>query len=269
VPRITWLTDLHLNFVKDKAQVQSFLAEVAAGEPDAVLIGGDIAPAKSLVKFLAFIDQVLQRPVYFVLGNHDYYYSSTKKVRAAIAELCRQRTNLHFLTQTSEAVALGRRTALVGHDGWADARAGDYDGSPQMINDYLCIGDLVNLDAAKRKARLQALGDEAAKHIGEILPGALRRFEHVMLLTHVPPFPECCFHKGKLLDDKWIPHYCCKAMGEAIVEVANRRPRHRITVLAGHLHSEGQFNPAPNVSVLVGGAEYGHPAVARVFHLPD
>jgi 3',5'-cyclic AMP phosphodiesterase CpdA len=89
VPRITWLTDLHLNFVKDKPQVQSFLAEVAVGEPDAVLNGGDIALAKHLVKFLAFIDQVLQRPVCFVLGNHDDYYSSTKKVRAAVAELCR------------------------------------------------------------------------------------------------------------------------------------------------------------------------------------
>jgi predicted phosphohydrolase len=268
VPQIAWLTDLHLNFVKDKSQVQSFLASVAAGEPDAVLIGGDIAPAKHLVKFLSFIDQVLQRPVYFVLGNHDYYYSSTKKVRGAVAQLCEQRTNLHYLTQTSEVIALGRRTALVGHDGWADARAGDYDDS-QMINDYLCIADLVNLEPAKRKARLQELGDEAATHVGEVLPGALRRYEHVLVLTHVPPFPECCFHKGKLLDAKWTPHYCCQALGEAVVAAAARRPRHRVTVLAGHLHSEGQYNPAANVSVLVAGAEYGHPAVARVFHLPD
>jgi hypothetical protein len=58
-------------------------------------------------------------------------------------------------------------------------------------------------------------------------------------------------------------------VGAAILEAAQRRPRHRVTVLAGHLHSEGQFNPARNVSVLVGGAEYGKPAVARVFHLPD
>ncbi len=269
MPRIAWLTDLHLNFVTDKKQVQSFLAEVAASEPDAVLIGGDIAPAKSLIKYLAFIDQVLQRPVYFVLGNYDYYYGSVKKVRAAVSQLCQQRTNLTYLSQSQEVVSLGRRTGLIGHDGWADARAGDYDKSTQMINDYMAIADLVNLDAAERKKKLQALGDGAADHIRDVLPGALRRFEHVMLLTHVPPFPECCFHKGKLLDEKWLPHYCCKSAGDAILEVSSRRPKSRITVLAGHLHSEGQYNPQPNVSVLVGGAEYGHPAMARVFHLPD
>lgn len=269
MPRVAWLTDIHLNFVRERTAVEKFLAEVASGEPDAVLIGGDIAEARDLLKYLKFIDQVLQRPIYFVLGNHDYYYGSIEKVRSQVSQLCLERPNLHYLSQEREVIQLGRRVGLVGHDGWADARAGDYDASKVMLNDYLVIKEFTNLSQDERKVRLQARGDDAAQHVRQILPGALRRFDHVLMLTHVPPFPECCFYKGKLLDGEWLPHYCCKALGEAIVEVANRRPKHRVTVLAGHLHSEGQYNPTPNVSVLVGGAQYGQPAMARVFHLPD
>ncbi|HEX5106115.1 MAG TPA: metallophosphoesterase [Pirellulaceae bacterium] len=269
MPRVAWLTDIHLNFVRERAAVQQFLGEVASGEPDLVLIGGDIAPARDLLKYLKFIDQVLRRPIYFVLGNHDYYFGSIEKVRKAVKQLCQERPNLHYLSSEREAVQLGHRVGLVGHDGWADGRAGDFDASDVMLNDYLVITDLTNLTKEERKAQLEKRGDEAVKHIRGVLPSALRRFEHVLLLTHVPPYPEACFHKGTLLNGKWLPHYCCLALGEAIVEAARRRPKHRVTVLAGHLHAEGQYNPEPNVSVLVGGAEYGNPAVARVFHLPD
>jgi hypothetical protein len=138
-----------------------------------------------------------------------------------------------------------------------------------MLNDYLVIGELTGLSKEERKDRLRALGDEAASHFRRQLPLALKQYDHVMLLTHVPPFRELCYHKGELLKDEYAPHYCCIAVGEAIVDVMKDFPKRRVTVLCGHLHSSSQHNPLPNVSVMIGGAEYGQPAIVRIFTLPD
>ena len=43
----------------------------ATSKPQGVLIGGDIAESHDLVDHLQQIDDELQLPVYFVLGNHD------------------------------------------------------------------------------------------------------------------------------------------------------------------------------------------------------
>lgn len=268
MPRIAWLTDIHLNFVRPKAAVEGFFATVKTESPDYVLISGDIGEAADFLKFLERIDDALGLPVYFVLGNHDFYRGRIATVRSQVSELCLARPNLKYLTLTEEPVSLSSRMGLIGHDGWADGRAGNYDQSNAMLNDYLVIGELSGLTKEQRKERLQQFGDEAAKHIRTQLAEAMQRFDHVMLLTHVPPFRELCYHKGELLDDEWAPHFCCIAVGEVIVEVMRDFPRRRVTVLCGHLHSSSQHNPLPNVSVMIGGAEYGHPSIVRVFSLP-
>ncbi|MFO0866970.1 MAG: hypothetical protein U0744_20400 [Gemmataceae bacterium] len=49
--RLAWLTDIHLNFV-DRPGVETLLRELRDACPDAVLIGGDIAEADSVFRFL-------------------------------------------------------------------------------------------------------------------------------------------------------------------------------------------------------------------------
>jgi predicted phosphohydrolase len=269
MPRVAWLTDIHLNFVRPRRAVDSYLEMVKAESPDAVLISGDIGEATDVIGFLERIDDILHLPVFFVLGNHDFYRGTIASVRQKVSELCLSRPNLKYLTIAPEPMSVGSRLGLVGHDGWADGRAGDYDRSDKMLNDYLVIGELTGLSKVERKERLRALGDEAAAHFRQQLPLALKQYDHVMLLTHVPPFRELCYHKGELLKDEYAPHYCCIAVGEAIVEVMKDYPKRRVTVLCGHLHSSSQHNPLPNVSVMIGGAEYGQPAIVRIFTLPD
>ena len=85
--RFAWLTDIHLNFLLTQ-QTLSFLRFVRSAEPDAVLISGDIAEAHNLCHYLELIDDELAVPVYFVLGNHDYYRGSIADVRGSVASLC-------------------------------------------------------------------------------------------------------------------------------------------------------------------------------------
>jgi len=261
--RIAWLTDLHLNFLP-YAQVDEFLGRVEALEADAVLVTGDISEARDLARMLAHIDERLQRPLYFVLGNHDFYHGSIREVRAAAALVCDQRPRLRYLTATSEPIELAPQVGLIGHDGWADARLGDYERSMVMMNDYRLIAELAAHGKRDRLPVLHALGDEAAEHVRALLPRALERFAHVLLATHVPPLREACWHEGKPSDDEWAPHFACKAMGDVVMKSMRDYPDRQLTVLCGHTHSPGECRPLPNVHILTGGAKYGRPVVERV-----
>jgi 3',5'-cyclic-AMP phosphodiesterase len=263
--RVLWLTDIHLNFV-GTGDLERFLDSLTDATPAAVLIGGDISEAPDFGDYLNRIDYCLQVPIYFVLGNHDYYRGSILQVREHARQLCAEHPRLHYLTG-SPPMALTPTVGLVGHDGWSDGRAGNYEHSDVMLNDYVLIRELSLYDKVGRRALLEALGDEAAAHIRQVLPAALDRWRHVILLTHVPPLREACWHEGHLSDDNWAPHFTCQAMGNAILEIMRDYPHHELTVLCGHTHSPGEAHPLNNVTILTGGAVYGRPAINRLFEL--
>ncbi len=260
--KLAWLTDVHLNFVEPD-EVLAFWASVAAAEPDAVLIGGDIAEGSDISHHLRQMASVLDRPIYFVLGNHDFYRSSIRGVRAEVAELAQTDARLTYLT-ASDFVSLSSGIALAGHDGWGDGRAGDFFSSTVMLNDYFLIEEISRLPWDQRLQRLNALGDQAAEHAWKVLPRALAEHGRAIFLTHVPPFREACWHQGELSDDEWAPHFCCIALGEALKTIMQQSPERHLTVLCGHTHSSGEAQILPNLSVLTGGARYRFPAVQKI-----
>jgi hypothetical protein len=148
-----------------------------------------------------------------------------------VQELCTSHANLVYLTSAG-AVSLSARTGLCGHDGWADARLGDYERSLVMMNDYRLIEELAGVNKRDRWPMLKAMGDEAARHVEAVLPAALAEHEEVLFLTHVPPLREACWYQGQISNDEWLPHFTCLAVGEA-----------------------------------TGGAEYGSPQIQRVFEV--
>ena len=68
--RYAWLTDIHLEFLRDKNGV-GFVEELAALELDGLFLTGDISNAGRLEFHLRLFEDIYQTPVYFVLGNHD------------------------------------------------------------------------------------------------------------------------------------------------------------------------------------------------------
>jgi predicted MPP superfamily phosphohydrolase len=132
--KLTWLSDIHLEFLTlDRAR--RFLAEVERGRPDAVLITGDISTAPEIRHHLLLLAQSLSSQVYFVLGNHDFYRGDFARVDALVLEMCRAHPNLHVLGD-GEIIPLTPKTALIGHRGWADGRAGLANRSTIRLNDY-------------------------------------------------------------------------------------------------------------------------------------
>ncbi|OWK42137.1 hypothetical protein FRUB_04215 [Fimbriiglobus ruber] len=241
---------------------------LADTEADAFALTGDIGEANDVAIFLNNIEQRVERPVYFVLGNHDFYRGSIAGVREKIRSLCSVTANLHWMPNAG-IIPLTKDTCLVGHDGWGDGRLGDYHGSDVILNDWGLIEEFGGFHEVRddRLAKLNALGDEAAVHFRSVLPEALKRFQHVVVLTHVPPFREACWHEGKISDDNWLPHFTCKAVGDALVEAMGAVPDRTMTVLCGHTHGGGEAQILPNLRVLTGGAKYGVPVVQRVLEV--
>ena len=104
-------------------------------------------------------------------------------------------------------------------------------------------------------------------HFRNVLPDALEQFEHVLVVTRVPPFRESCWHEGRIWDDDWLPHFACKAVGDVLADIMKRWPNRQMTVLCGNTHGAGEAQLLPNLKVLAGGAEYGRPAVQRIIEI--
>lgn len=267
VRRLAWATDVHLNFLSASG-LEAFREALARQEADVVVITGDIAEAPTLDPLLSVLAAELKTPIYFVLGNHDFYRSSVPRVREVAREMAQRSPWLGYLP-ASGVVELTREIGLVGVDGWADGRLGDYTRSPVMLNDYLLIAELAGLTKAARLARLNELGDAEAEALREPLLRALARYRRVIVATHVPPFKEACWHDGRVSNDDWLPHFSCRAVGEVLREAALAHPEKKIRVLCGHTHGAGQAEILPNLKVMTGGAEYGEPRIQGVIELGE
>jgi predicted phosphodiesterase len=265
--RITWLSDIHLNFLSP-VQTEKLFSLVNKSKGDMIVLTGDIGEGPRLSWYLRQLEARFKRPIYFVLGNHDFYHSSFTDVRAAVSQYAAHSSFLKWMNEAG-IVELAPHTGMIGHDGWADGRYGDYEHSDVMMNDYHSIRDFADLNKEDRLQLLHHLGDEAATYLREWLPKALDRYPKVTLLTHVPPFREACWHDGVNTDDNFLPHFACKAVGDVLVETMSQYPNHQLTVLCGHTHGQGDVQIRDNLRVLSAGADYGRVDVQQVFEIND
>lgn len=261
---VAWATDLHLDWA-DAAGRQDFLAAVLATVADVVVLSGDIAEGANTALYLEEMAREFQRPVYFVLGNHDFYGSSVDRTRRRMARLAAESKFLHYLP-TCGVVELTPTTAMIGHDGWGDARLGDYENSKVFLTDFVAIEDLAEVyrNRPALRQRLNELGDAAAQYVGSRLTEALQRYSRVVLVTHVPPFREAAWYDGKFSNDDWLPFFSCQAVGEVLRQTMRDCPARQLLVLCGHTHGRGESQILDNLRVLTGGSDAPGPIVQQV-----
>ena len=264
--KLMWLTDLHLDWVEEKNR-KAFYNTMAKASADAVVITGDISDAAHLPGHLRELGQTFEtRPVYFVLGNHDFYGSCFSDVDHAVADVCKEQKNLRHLGQ-GEIIPLAGGSALVGHRGWADARAGWGRRSVVPNPDHKKIEDLCGLPEQDVFDKLAELGKESANYFRDVLPYALQCYEHVWVATHVPPFKWAAFYDGKPCARTHLPHYVNMSAGGAIGGISKRFPESRLSVLCGHTHSMAKVMISEKVQVFAGEAKPGWPRVQMVFEV--
>jgi hypothetical protein len=270
ITKAAWLTDIHLDWLRSPDEIDALARRVLAFSPGCVLLSGDMSLAPDLARYLGALAERLRLPVFFVLRNHDFYGSSIEETRAVARRLSAESPWLTWLSG-SEPVALTATTGLIGHDGWGDGRLGSGARSSVVLSDFHLISELSRhisepdgIPARSLYTQLNALGDEAARHIARVLPAALARFRQVLLVTHVPPFRESCWHESRISDDDCLPHFTCQAVGDVLLDIMTSHPAHELTVMCGHTHSPDLARIRPNLLVKTGGATYGEPAIQEV-----
>jgi len=263
--RATWLTDIHLNFLRPLA-LRAFYDRIKAEAPQVLLVTGDIGESDSVVRFVTELGQIA--PIYFVLGNHDYYRSSIAAVRGAMERLGEAATWL----PAHDPLRLTPTTVMLGVDGWGDARCGDLDSTVQL-SDWKLIEDFKRAkdDRVARIDICKRLGGNEARALRDKLELASEA-KHLLVLTHVPPFPEACVYGGEPSTPPWLPWFTCISTGEMLRGHAEAHPEQQILVLCGHSHGAGSFKPLPNLEVRTGGwpagvADYGNPIVQQTIEV--
>jgi len=260
--QIIWVTDPHLNFARHDVW-EAWIHSMRLMAGDCLLITGDISESEDIVWQLQRIEELVSIPVYFVLGNHDFYGSRVDTVRNQMRALhldCPKCVYLHH----GNVVPLDHDWALVGNDGWADAGYGDAFASPVRLNDFKRIGDYVGGELSDDLAIMKDLASKCAVELRISLENACRQFQRVLIATHIPPFREACWYEGKITDDNWAPYFVSRVMGEVLLEFAVQYQSHVFHVLCGHTHHVGRARMRDNLTVWTGRAEYGRPSIQDV-----
>ncbi|MDM4017784.1 metallophosphoesterase family protein [Roseiconus lacunae] len=263
--RLAWSSDIHLNHATLRAWDQ-WVAGHPVGDLRGLLVTGDLSEAEDVFFQLGRIAETFPLPIYFVLGNHDFYGSSIGAVRRVVTSMSRNQPRLVYLTD-SAPIELSAGHFLVGEDGWGDGTVGDYVGSPVRLNDFALIEDFAAQQPGEWLDRLMQLGRESAERLGSKLGGLPGNASVVHVATHVPPFRESCWYNGQTTDDNWAPFFVCGQLGEVLLDYARAHPAVELQVYCGHTHSPGVAKMLGNLTVHTAGAVYGEPKVERLLEL--
>lgn len=268
--KLIWCSDVHLNFLGNNPELRQEFYTSLDGE--AILITGDIAESHNIGQYLNELSFYTRKKIYFVAGNHDYYGSSLKEVRAKL----KKNEDAHYLPK-SWGVKLNKHTALVGQDGWGDCRNGDYEGSQRgfsgiTMSDWLYIKEL-NKGYLKGtnmlRDTLQKVADRDAERLAKSVLRALKdkNVNKIVIATHVPPFEEASLHAGRKSTPYGLPFFSSKILGMVILPIAEDHPEVDFLWLSGHTHSNVTVQKRHNLTVKVAPSEYYHPQIAGVFDL--
>jgi Icc-related predicted phosphoesterase len=272
--KLCWLTDIHLDHYcnKETKTIKRFCEEVMSFSPDGIVITGDITNGLNTFKhFSEMTKEWKDIPVYFVLGNHDFYGSSFDTVRKKLHKAIDKHKNFHYLTDLNY-VEITPNCAITGHDGWYDGGYGNwFDKKVVVMNDYYFINDfftksfipptMTKYDKRILFNLLQQEAQKCANHILRVLPDAISKYKKVIFATHVPPFKEASIYNGKVSNKNFLPNYSSKIAGDALLSVATSKKAQnkKIVVLCGHTHGDGICQPYHNIICYTGYSDYGNP----------
>lgn len=271
--QIIWGTDLHYNFPKHHelveihqsirakidSEVQNALSENREpNETLAVIITGDTSEAHLLKSHLTLIRTQLKLPVFFVCGNHDYWKKKLSTTKELITKMSEE-TDVKWLGAIPYA-KLTEKTAIVGHDGWYDARYGDWENSNFFMNDWNYIPEFHGKTKKQIVDFCRELAQISTDHIELGFKKAVDDgFKHIIVATHVPPFRESSIYGGRKSEETAVCWYTNCALGEKLYELSFENPDVDVTVLCGHTHNGITNKILKNLTVHVGSAQYYNP----------
>jgi predicted phosphohydrolase len=230
--RIRLVSDLHLGFDKTFKICQS--------DEDVLIIAGDVSPDRNLT--LDFIQDYLIRNkekfVIFVLGNHDYYYST---IEAADKYWSTVNIKGLYVLQNESVVINGIR--FIGSTMWTDMLNGDKLSMLNCefgINDYKKIINFTTADSV-------ALHLQGKRRVSEMLDESLEPC--VVITHHLPSF--------RSIDVKFDGSLLNAGFASTDMDGLLTHPNCKVWT-HGHTHANVQYELESGVSVLCNPKGYGN-----------
>lgn len=259
--KIFWATDIHLTHAYNPKR---FAKE--ANDCDALIISGDISNGSDIKEKLTWLANRIKLPIYFVLGNHDFYYKSFEEVYSIVRKIVSKKPNLCWLNESSFSFD---NFGICGHEGWYDCLTGDKD--RVRLYDFSLIADFIELGPATcplPKAicdKCLELANNAANHAEVQIRSLFDKHNKVVFVTHVAPFPESAWYRGKQSSTDYLPFFSSITVGNRLLSLMSKYSDKELLVLCGHSHGSATYQPLPNLKVLTGEATYGSPKIYMEF----
>lgn len=253
--KVVWATDVHLDFLS-RPQIRAWASTL---EGDVLILTGDISNGKQIVEHLKLLDESFSGKLLFVLGNHDFYGASIEPVREEVRSIASDT----LVYMHGNTVKLGE-TYFIGVDGFSDGLAGKPCASFQIRDRQQILDlryhpnqmevrrELGKADAELLKSRLEALPEDA---------------KDIVVLTHIPPFPQAAWYQGKMSEERALPWFCCVQVGLVLGGFAFDNPDKKIRTFCGHTHGGGVYHHSENLTVYTGASEYGTPKLCGSIEL--
>lgn len=253
--RFAWFSDTHLNLTALPFLKRRFIAQLNDANVDGLFLTGDISIGIFLEYDLRYLARHFGKPIYFVLGNHDYHFRHISSVHSDVKRICSEHPNLHWMTDEG-VMSLNADTALIGTEGWYDASVGD----PRLLRwtfDWFMTLDFLQMDSmVQRLAYWRDMARHSAARIAVRLEAALETHRTVYVLTHFPPWVDATILSGSFSERLWAPYNANAAMGRAIEQVMINHPDKRVIVLSGHTHIPCNLQVSETIECRVARASY-------------
>lgn len=250
-----WYTDTHLDKVAPWTLIR-FITHIVNEKPKGVFLTGDISTGPLLCPHLKLMAMFIKCPIYFVLGNHDYHFTSIEKQHEKIRAMCKSYPNLIWMTE-SDVIDLHHEVALIGAEGWYDAQLGN----PKYLKatlDWFLTEDFRKLPTMEERVEaFRALADKSCHILEDKLEKVWAQgFKSAYVLTHFPPWKEATRDEGTILEKYYLPYNVNLRLGKMIERVMADRKKRNVTVLAGHTHTDCWIHVSRNIECKVNKAKY-------------
>lgn len=244
-----WATDIHLNYFTDEYICNFGKALAKEYKAKGLIISGDISLGNKLERNLKTLSSAVQMPIYYVLGNHDYWYSSFSEVDHLTDKLSADNS---LIDLNKSLIKINEDTILIGFTGWYDCRFGKINSEISM-SDWSKISDYKDQDpisVSQKRSSFYSSFKERALSLQDL------GVKNQIIVTHFPPFEKLI--KGKK-DAK--PFYGSSDSGNMLLALGNHY--NKLICLSGHTHSKASYH-LNNLSCYVGEACRGKPSLAGI-----
>lgn len=247
--KFLWFTDTHLNRVSPIKKLL-FIKHIIKENPQGIFLTGDISCGAFLYYDLYLLATFIKCPIYFVLGNHDYWYSNFKSIEKDVTKLCKKFKNLIWLSK-SDPILLNKDVAIIGDEGWYDG----YNGNNQLLKftfDQYLIKDFQSLSFDERLVSWRNLAKESNIRLEEKLQKAIDlNCKTIYLLTHCPPWKEATRDEGTILEKFWLPYNTNIQLGIMIEKIMKKKLTFKTIILCGHIHQDVTIHVSSNIECKV------------------